>query len=82
MYCVIVSLAHPNIKGFITHGGLLGIQEAMVSGVPLIAIPVFAEQDYNANRIHRRRRGIKLDLYGITAERLTDAITALLTDTR
>ncbi|CAG7727564.1 unnamed protein product [Allacma fusca] len=73
-------LAHPNIKGFITHGGLLGIHEAICSGVPLIVAPVFAEQEYNGNRIHSRRRGIKIELTTLTQEELDNAIANLLTD--
>ncbi|CAH0585781.1 unnamed protein product [Chrysodeixis includens] len=39
-------LAHPNIKVFISHGGLIGTQEATYNGVPLIGIPIYADQ-YN-----------------------------------
>jgi glucuronosyltransferase len=73
-------LSHPNIKGFITHGGLLGIQEAVCSGVPLIVMPIFAEQDFNANRVHNRRRGIKMELTTLTQADLEKAISSLLTD--
>lgn len=37
-------LANPKTKGFISHGGLLGVQEAAWWGVPLIGIPVFMDQ--------------------------------------
>ena len=42
------TIGHSKIKAFFTHGGLLGIQEAVWHGVPLLAMPVFAEQDYKA----------------------------------
>jgi glucuronosyltransferase len=73
-------LAHPNCKGFITHGGLLGIQEAMFSGVPMIVAPVFGEQDYNAQKVHNQRRGIKIELRTLTQHDLDEAISKILTD--
>ncbi|XP_013164469.1 PREDICTED: UDP-glucuronosyltransferase [Papilio xuthus] len=38
--------AHPNIKLFISHGGLIGTQEAVFNGIPIIGIPIYADQ-YN-----------------------------------
>lgn len=37
-------LAHPNVKLFITHGGLLGTTEAIVEGVPVLGLPIFGDQ--------------------------------------
>ncbi|XP_050527574.1 UDP-glycosyltransferase UGT5-like [Daktulosphaira vitifoliae] len=40
-------LAHPNVKLFISHGGMLSTTEAVYEGVPIIAMPIFADQMTN-----------------------------------
>ncbi|ODM87916.1 UDP-glucuronosyltransferase 1-7C [Orchesella cincta] len=73
-------LAHPKIKAFITHSGLIGIQESIYNAVPLISFPIFAEQDYNAERVHRKEYGIKLEITTVTKAELEDAISKVVTD--
>ena len=72
--------AHPKIKAYFTHGGLLGIQEAVWHGVPLLAMPVFAEQDYNSLRVHRTKRGIMLDPNTLTLPGLEQALKDVVED--
>jgi hypothetical protein len=40
-------LMHPNVKLFITHGGLLSTTEAAYAAVPVLGIPVFGDQKVN-----------------------------------
>src|SRR5437867_4364602 len=40
-------LGHKNVKLFITHGGLLSIEEAVYHSVPLIGFPMFGDQQWN-----------------------------------
>ncbi|KAL1491843.1 hypothetical protein ABEB36_012378 [Hypothenemus hampei] len=53
-------LAHPNIKLFITHGGLLSTTETIYHGVPILAIPVFGDQSANADRAVSSGYALKL----------------------
>jgi len=71
-------LAHPKIRAFITHGGLLGIQEAVYFGVPLIVMPFFAEQDYNAEKIAREGYGIRLEVTKLEQNQFDFAIRDIL----
>lgn len=36
---------------FVTHAGFGGIQEALTAGVPMVALPLYAEQPANASRL-------------------------------
>ncbi|XP_050443855.1 UDP-glycosyltransferase UGT5-like isoform X2 [Adelges cooleyi] len=44
-------LAHPKVKLFISHGGLLGLTEAVHEGVPTLAMPIFGDQLTNVKAI-------------------------------
>ena len=73
-------LGHINTKIFITHCGEKGQFEALYHGVPMIGMPVFADQHYNALRMVRKGFGIKLDVVDFTPEGLRSAIQEILRD--
>lgn len=39
-----IVLGHPNVRAFVTHGGLLGSSEAAHCGVPVIVTPMYGDQ--------------------------------------
>ena len=43
-------LAHQNLKVFVTHGGLLSVQEALYHSTPLVGIPLGNDQKPNLLR--------------------------------
>ncbi|XP_050679562.1 UDP-glycosyltransferase UGT5-like isoform X2 [Leptidea sinapis] len=55
-------LAHPNCVLFITHGGLLSLTESIHTGVPIIGIPVFADQFLNVDTAVKNGYGRRVEL--------------------
>lgn len=75
-------LGHPNIKLFITQGGLQSLEESVTSGVPLLAIPFFADQFINAGRIEALGFGLKLDFNTLTKEVFKASILEIIENKR
>ncbi|XP_050440552.1 UDP-glucosyltransferase 2-like isoform X3 [Adelges cooleyi] len=73
-------LSHNNIKVFITHGGLMGVMEAVHFGVPMIGIPVFGDQPANVAKCVQRGVAIGLNYRLINENVLIDSIRAIVTD--
>ncbi|XP_066259819.1 UDP-glycosyltransferase UGT5-like [Euwallacea similis] len=73
-------LAHPNMRLFITHGGLLSTTETIYHGVPILAIPIFADQHSNAAKAVDGGYGLQLKYLdsNFTEERLEYLIKELL----
>ncbi|GBP42170.1 UDP-glucuronosyltransferase 2B15 [Eumeta japonica] len=71
-------LAHPNCVLFITHGGLLSITETVHFGVPIIGIPVFADQFVNVDVAVSRGFARRVDLSHDIAKYLKEAIHEVL----
>jgi len=71
-------LAHKNIKVFITHGGLMGTQEGVYHGVPMLGIPIFCDQYLNMKKAVKSNYAITLDFQLITFDQLDNAIDQLL----
>ncbi|XP_035708366.1 UDP-glucuronosyltransferase 1-10 isoform X2 [Folsomia candida] len=73
-------LAHPKIRAFISHAGLLGIHEAICYAVPLLTFPMFGDQDSNADKVAGRKIGLKLEITTITGNQFMAAIKEVLTN--
>ncbi|XP_062550537.1 UDP-glucuronosyltransferase 2B20-like [Armigeres subalbatus] len=75
-------LAHPNLKLFITHSGLLSTQEAIWNGVPIIGFPVFSDQHQNINYCVQQGVGKRLSLKNVKSKELVDAIKEVMENGR
>ncbi|CAG9786686.1 unnamed protein product [Diatraea saccharalis] len=73
-------LAHPNIKVFISHGGLIGVQEAIYHGVPIIGVPIYGDQ-YN-NLLQMQEAGVAkiLQFHDINEQSLETLLNEILKD--
>ncbi|XP_045389045.1 UDP-glucuronosyltransferase 2B17-like isoform X2 [Lemur catta] len=71
-------LGHPKTKAFITHGGTNGIYEAIYHGVPMVGIPLFADQPDNIARMEAKGAAVRVDFHTMSS---TDLLSALKTVT-
>ena len=44
-------LAHPSVRAFVSHCGMNSVSESLYYGKPILAIPFFGDQNYNAARV-------------------------------
>ncbi|XP_064546674.1 UDP-glucosyltransferase 2-like isoform X2 [Drosophila montana] len=71
-------LAHPNIKLFITHAGKGGVAESQYHGKPMLALPVFADQPGNADKLVQAGYGLRIDLFTLEVDEFKGAIKEIL----
>ncbi|XP_041981575.1 UDP-glucosyltransferase 2-like [Aricia agestis] len=74
-------LAHKNCILFITHGGLLSTTETVHFGIPIIGIPIFADQFINVDRAVQKGFAKRVDISYNVADDLKKAIDDILSDT-
>lgn len=71
-------LAHPNLRVFFSHGGLLGTSEALVEGVPILAIPVYGDQKTNMNVAVANGYAMVVPYEGLNEESISQALDKIL----
>jgi len=71
-------LIHPNTVLFVSHCGMNGVLESIYHRVPILAMPIFADQPDNAARIVERGLGLAIDRHTITEKVVTKAIRKIL----
>lgn len=74
--------AHPNIKLFITHGGLMSTFETVYHAKPVIGIPILADQRFNMRLAEKYEYGIKLDYKDLNEENFSRVINEILTNSK
>ncbi|XP_036436496.1 UDP-glucuronosyltransferase 2C1-like isoform X5 [Colossoma macropomum] len=71
-------LGHPKTKAFITHGGTNGLYEAIYHGVPMVGIPLFADQPDNLLHMKTKGAAVMLEFNKLETKDLKDALTEVI----
>ncbi|KAI6242239.1 UDP-glucuronosyltransferase [Aphelenchoides fujianensis] len=71
-------LAHPKLLAFLTHSGQNSISEAAHRGCPALCIPLFADQQKNAQMAKQRGIALVLQRSEMTAERMSAELRRLI----
>ncbi|XP_016660305.1 UDP-glucuronosyltransferase 2B20 [Acyrthosiphon pisum] len=75
-------LLHPNVKLFISHGGISGVYEAVDAGVPLLGFPINYDQPRNIDNLVDAGMAISLDLFSVTTDTVFNAIMEIADNDR
>lgn len=67
-------LAHPNVKLFISQGGLQSMEETIDREKPVVGIPFIADQEMNIKRLFRYGAGKWIDYLNTTKEEFVKTI--------
>ncbi|KAL6744221.1 hypothetical protein Aduo_017179 [Ancylostoma duodenale] len=73
-------LAHPRLKLFVMHGGVNGLTEAMLRAVPVVVIPIFADQFRNGRNVEKRGVGKVILKQDLAEDAIRAAIQEILSD--
>lgn len=73
---------HPNVKLFISHGGISGVYEALDAGVPILGFPFYNDQPRNIDNLVKVGMAIGMDLLSVTEDTLFKAILEIVNNDR
>jgi len=73
-------LSHPNVVVFVSHCGMNGIHESLYYGKPILALPFFGDQHYNAARLVDLGVALKLSKHNFSRIDVSSKINQLLHD--
>jgi glucuronosyltransferase len=73
---------HPNVRAFVTHGGLMGTMEAAYSGVPMVGIPLFGDQFHNVRCYVSEGIAVNLNYHTLSKSTVLSSLKKVLENPR
>lgn len=73
-------ITHPRTRLLLAHGGYNSFLEAAQAGVPVVLVPLFADQSINAERARRFGIAERLDKLALSAEAVEQTLRKVLAD--
>ncbi|XP_057328398.1 UDP-glycosyltransferase UGT5-like [Microplitis mediator] len=67
-------LGHPQLRAFVSHGGLLSLHEAAYHAAPTLVLPVFCDHDGNAAQAEKLGYALVMNLASLSINDLREAI--------
>nr|XP_045594736.1 UDP-glucosyltransferase 2-like [Procambarus clarkii] len=71
-------LGHERVRAFLTHGGLLSLQEAVYHNVPIVGLPLMSDQPLNVRQAVTLGLGVGLTLETLTEKAVYQAIRSVV----
>lgn len=81
-YIIHYFLVHPNVKLFISHGGISGLYEAVDAGVPVLGFPLFSDQPRNIDNLVNAGMAMSMEIFSVSKDEFFKNIVELINDKR
>ncbi|XP_046750933.1 UDP-glycosyltransferase UGT5-like [Diprion similis] len=73
-------LSHPNLKVFVTHGGISSLMETVYHEVPIVGIPLFGDQKRNIKIAESKGYAEFVDFLTMTEDQVYNAVINVATN--
>lgn len=77
-----MDVVHPNVKLFLSHGGISGVYETVDAAVPVLGFPLYYDQPRNLQCLVDAGMAITMKLMSVTEKEFSYAINELLHNTK